>query len=643
MIELRILGTADLAGPSAEAGTLHRILEQPKRLLLLCMVALPRPGHPHTRGRLIGRIWPEYDPSRARSALRKALHFVRSHLGDDVLRSRGDDTILLDPERFWCDAAAFRSKLEDGRLAEALELYGGDLLPGLSPTDAPEGERWLEGERRRFRRAAHEAACRLGRRTEGREELHEAAGWYRRALELDGTSEPALRGLVTSLARGGDRTGAISEYERFARFVDDELGLSLHPRTVGLIEAVRSGSPLGEARVPSAPDGEPARDVPGGARARRPGSSERAARSLIERADELSERSKADHTAAIELLRNAVELEPSLAEGWARLGTAVAEGVQQFGEDRSDLKEGIRAARTSLELSPHLPEAHFALGVNLETVGNLSRAASALRRASRLASREDLRVRARLGKVMTLKGDFTFGLRATRKWEGDREDADYAFQAAFGHYCLDMEDEGEHWYRRCMELRPRFIWSEASWAFWHLTHGRPDEAMGKAERILRREPGNYMGNFMAAETALVEGDLSHARERFEYLYRLDPSGRHSGHLRSIRTYLAYLHQEAGEKAGVSELLARAEAETRRALDAGADYGGLYIDMATIHSLRGQRTATLDWIERSHGAGWRRHLLLARDPLFEWLRPEDRFQASVRAMEADVRRQRAAVS
>src|SRR4051812_11170001 len=102
MIDLRVLGALQL---TATDGTeLRDVLRQPKRLALLAYLAVERDGAFHRRDTLLALFWPDFTTTRARGALRHALHFLRHALGADAIVGRGDEEVGLDPARVTCDA-----------------------------------------------------------------------------------------------------------------------------------------------------------------------------------------------------------------------------------------------------------------------------------------------------------------------------------------------------------------------------------------------------------------------------------------------------------------------------------------------------------------------------------------------------------
>lgn len=252
MIRFRTLGALDLqdgAGSRLRSG-----LTQPKRLALLAYLAIARPGDFHRRDTLVALLWPELDAERGRAALSQALYYLRRALGRESLIGRGQEEVKIDPARLWCDAAVLEQALEagtDDEIAEALELYRGDLLPGFFVADSPAFEDWLELKRARLRQRVVEAARRLSERAEAEGSLERATRWARRALEVGAHDEAALRRVIQLLDRMGDRAGAIRTFEAAAQRLAREYELEPAPETERLIAAIRDRSePNGSVAAP---------------------------------------------------------------------------------------------------------------------------------------------------------------------------------------------------------------------------------------------------------------------------------------------------------------------------------------------------------------------------------------------------------
>ena len=252
MIQLRTLGTLELHG--TDGRELRPILQQPKRLALLVYLALAGSRRFHRRDSLVALFWPELDGERARGALRRSLYFLRQSLGSAAIVGRGDEEVAVAPDVLGTDVARFTAAVAEDRLADALELYRGDLLHGLYVRGAPEFEHWLDGERSRLRDAAARAAWTLADRCLAQHEPGAAAHWARWAAALTPYDERAHRELLTILRRTGDRAGALRAHEEFAARLRDDYEMTPSAETAALVQQIRSApAPADTVRAAHSP------------------------------------------------------------------------------------------------------------------------------------------------------------------------------------------------------------------------------------------------------------------------------------------------------------------------------------------------------------------------------------------------------
>ena len=248
MIRLKSFGTIDLRGPGGE---LRGVLTQPKRLALLLRLAAERPGTFLRRDTLLAMFWPELDAAGARNALRQALFHLRRELGEGVLVSRGDDQLGLDASLISADVADFEEAAAGGRWRVALDLVRGELAPGLYVSDASGFEEWLESRRRDVQRRAAEGAWALCREAEAAGAPALAAGWARRAVELEPDDEGGVRKLLRLLIQSGDGAGAAQVYAAFEERMRREYGLAPSAETVAIRRAIPVDGPVIAAELPS--------------------------------------------------------------------------------------------------------------------------------------------------------------------------------------------------------------------------------------------------------------------------------------------------------------------------------------------------------------------------------------------------------
>ncbi|HET8650479.1 MAG TPA: BTAD domain-containing putative transcriptional regulator [Gemmatimonadales bacterium] len=232
-----------MQGEAAEA-----VLRQPKRLALLAYLAVANPRGFHRRDRLLALFWPELDTAHARAALRRALYFLRQHLGDSIITGRGDEEVGVDLYQLQSDVAAFEEALARDRAEEALSHYRGDLLAGLYVADAPEFERWLEQERAALRSRAALAAWTLAERDQAAGAAASAITWARHAAELTPYDEDGLRRLISLLDQLGERPAALQAYQNFAERLRADFDLEPSAATAAMVAAIRGSSAAAAAQ-----------------------------------------------------------------------------------------------------------------------------------------------------------------------------------------------------------------------------------------------------------------------------------------------------------------------------------------------------------------------------------------------------------
>lgn len=234
---------------------------------LLAYLAL-HPGRIHRRESLAALLWGGTSEGQARGSLRHALYELRRALGgaSSVLQIDGD-TVAVAADRIEHDVAAFMRLLDDGRpraLEEAVALYRGDLLAGLTVREEP-WESWLRSERARLRDCALDGLARLLDRQRGARQLQPAIGTAHRLLALDPLQEPVHRALMALYAEAGQRGAALRQYQDCVNVVQRELGVEPEAATRQLYREIlqqrAEGGPAAGASRPRprrAPETRPA-------------------------------------------------------------------------------------------------------------------------------------------------------------------------------------------------------------------------------------------------------------------------------------------------------------------------------------------------------------------------------------------------
>jgi DNA-binding SARP family transcriptional activator/TolB-like protein len=238
VISIHVLGAPVVRRPDGPVTgrAAHR-----RRLALLAILAAAR-GRPVGRERIIGLLWPDNPADAARHTLSEGLYILRKELGEGSFVAVGDE-VGLDPARVRSDVDEFQRAVEEGRWEDAVRAYGGPFLDGFYVGDAPEFERWAEGERDRLARAYGRALEQMATAAEAQGDLVHAAEWWRRLLAHDAFSSRVALRLVRALERAGERPAALRAAEAHVYLLREELGVGPDAELVGLMEELRRAPP----------------------------------------------------------------------------------------------------------------------------------------------------------------------------------------------------------------------------------------------------------------------------------------------------------------------------------------------------------------------------------------------------------------
>ena len=215
----------------------------------------------HRREILAGLLWPEMADHMALANLRLAIHRLRHTLDRAVpgigtaLLTSTRQTVQLNPAMLAVDVTTFQELLAESaahehrdlpgceaclaKLAQAVELYQGELLAGFGLADAPAFEEWLLLRREMLHQQALLALHSLAAAWEQRGDYDQAHIYASRQLALDPYREEAHRQLMWLLALRGLRGAALVQYERCRQLLADELGVEPDTATTALYLQIR--------------------------------------------------------------------------------------------------------------------------------------------------------------------------------------------------------------------------------------------------------------------------------------------------------------------------------------------------------------------------------------------------------------------
>lgn len=243
---LRLLGPVQLEidGKNAQG------FRSKKTIALLGYLAVE--SRPVARTSLAALFWPDMEPQSARRELSRSLHNLSSNLPDCLMTDRrmvefrGSDDCPIDLRLFEQYANCERIT----ELKQAAELYQGELMEGHWLPDCAEFETWLMVERERRRQQVVLLLNRLVKHHTEAAEFEPALAYARRLLSVTPWQEDAHRQVMLLLARTGQVSAAIDQYEMCRQILQTELDVEPSLETERLTRRLRTMQVLNLDQLP---------------------------------------------------------------------------------------------------------------------------------------------------------------------------------------------------------------------------------------------------------------------------------------------------------------------------------------------------------------------------------------------------------
>jgi predicted ATPase/DNA-binding SARP family transcriptional activator len=245
MLQLKIFTLGGLSiqlGDQPVRGFVSRKVEA-----LLVYLAYERREHP--RELLATLLWEDLSQTRAMANLRMALSNVQSLLPHYLIATR--QSLMINPDSpCWLDAIELsqalklaNSKLTGSvthQLENALQLYKGEFLGGFHLRDSPAFEGWMMLEADRLRGRVIETLKTLSRASLDRGDFANGIEKAKQVLDIDPLAEETHRTLMLLLARSGQRTAALAQYETCVRLLQEELDIAPEAETTRLYTQIQT-------------------------------------------------------------------------------------------------------------------------------------------------------------------------------------------------------------------------------------------------------------------------------------------------------------------------------------------------------------------------------------------------------------------
>ncbi|MFZ0548159.1 MAG: BTAD domain-containing putative transcriptional regulator, partial [Candidatus Promineifilaceae bacterium] len=206
-------------------GRIAEVMRSPKICGLLAYLIIT--NQVHSREEIADLLWDSESTTQSLTRLRVLLGRTKKFAPELSVTRR---TIAFEPAD---DTAVDYQMLMEGLqstestvLDKALQLYYDELFGGFYLTDAPRFNDWLLMERERLRFEVQSAYQKLCAAYEDEEAWEMGAAAAQRWLALEPLNETALRALMQNLARSGQVTAALQQYERSREYLWQELAVA---------------------------------------------------------------------------------------------------------------------------------------------------------------------------------------------------------------------------------------------------------------------------------------------------------------------------------------------------------------------------------------------------------------------------------
>lgn len=224
---------------------------------LLAILAMSA-GIPLQRDYLAELLWPEKSAAAGRQNLRRALYNLKSALGEaGHLLCATPQAVTLSAQSLWldvrefsideisaesCTLATLGSLPYIAHLKEAVSLYRGEFMAGLSLPECPDFEEWFQLQRDSQHRRLLSLLEQLSNYYEQVADYNQALPFALRHAELEPLSENTQCQLMRLYALNGQDSVALRQYDATCSLLQNELGIAPGDETRQLARQIRNGN-----------------------------------------------------------------------------------------------------------------------------------------------------------------------------------------------------------------------------------------------------------------------------------------------------------------------------------------------------------------------------------------------------------------
>jgi protein kinase/serine/threonine-protein kinase len=339
----------------------------------------------------------------------------------------------------------------------------------------------------------------------------------------------------------------------------------------------------------------------------------------------LRQHQESDNELAIELYQRALRIEPENPVAMAGLSMALAQRATKFNRHGGEREQAVALAQKALARDPRLGLAHHALGLALDSRGQVTPALKAYLRAAELEPDPTSAV-ASAAYLMQVQGHLADALEANLRVLQEGGDSPNYLEVQIGMTLglLGFDRAAEVWFERAVELRPDNVFAAGSYAQMRLSQGRLREADEIAARALQRGIRRPELPAIRGTVALMKGDESRAEAFFKEALSIDPE-----FLRARTRLLLVARRRAGGSDAALEPRYRNEVlDIRQGRTAGDEWPDAAIDEMLLEAGFGDEEAALRALDAAIDRGYRDDDWLLLDPMLAGLRADPEFKLRI---------------
>jgi len=344
---------------------------------------------------------------------------------------------------------------------------------------------------------------------------------------------------------------------------------------------------------------------------------------------------------ALQLLEQAIQLDPGFALGHVMIGEILYYGMRNYGvPTRVWINQSLSMAEWAIQIDSTLAEAYLLRGNILnDQMKKPLDAQRDLQKAYELDPGNP-EVLNSLGYNFMQQGNYRKGaeliVKALEVGHG-RKDPEYFLNWGMLYQEIREYSKAESLYLQAKSLAPDWVNPYASLGNLYQVWEKYDQAIDYYEQALEISP--LYPNVLDALgwTHYLTGDLDGAARYWSMYTELEKNFTDRSQYVPFRHRLAYVYWLQGKKEVALDLFKEEMAldlESQQGLRGFGAWseGSYYYDLAAVNSFLGNKEEALTWLDSTSTKGFMNLWVLQRDPLFDNIRQQPKFKQLIKSVE-----------